>query len=251
MKIVIIGGSGLIGSKLVQKLRTSGQEVLAASPAYGVDAFSGEGLLEAIQGADVVVDVVNSPVFDDAGVMKFFETSGHNLMSVERAAQVKHHITLSIVGTESLNDSGYMRAKLRQEELVKHSGIPYTIIHSTQFFEFIGGIAQSGVIGDSIHISPALIQPISADELVSFIERIVLASPRNGTVEIAGPEQVPMTEIVSKYLKLKNDPRVTISDIHSKYFGAHLTEESLLPKKPELIGHIKYQDWISIPGNLK
>src|SRR4051794_33830819 len=196
MKIVVIGGTGLIGKKLVGNLRQKGQEVVAASPSAGVNTLTGEGLADALAGAQVVVDVANSPSFDDKAVLEFFETSGRNLLAAEAAAGVGHHIALSVVGTERLPESGYLRAKMAQERLIKASGIPYTIVHSTQFFEFLGGIAQSGTDGQTVRLSPAFVQPIAADDVATVMTNVALGAPVNGTIEIAGPERVRLSDLV-------------------------------------------------------
>ena len=229
MKIVVIGGSGLIGSKLVNNLRQIGHEVVAASPNTGVNTITGEGLDEALAGAEVVVDVANSPSFEDKAVLEFFETSGRNLLAAEISAGVKHHIALSVVGIERLSDSGYMRAKMAQEKLIKESGVPYTIVHSTQFFEFLGGIAQSATDGETIRLSPAFFQPISSDDVAAALTEVAVGTPVNGTIEIAGPEPVQIAELVQQYLSLKKDPRKVIADVNARYFGALLNEETLLP----------------------
>ena len=251
MKIVVIGGSGLIGSKLVNTLNQLGHEVLSGSPQSGVNTITGEGLDEALAGADVVVDVANSPSFEDNAVMEFFETSGRNLLGAEAKAGVKHHIALSVVGTERLQGSGYFRAKLAQEKLIKASGIPYSLLHSTQFFEFVGGIIQSGVIGDTIHMSPALIQPIASDDVVATLAKITIGAPLNATVEVAGPEKIRLNELVKKYLTLKNDSREVIADTHTPYFGVEINDQSLTPGENPTVGTIRYDDWISQPGNLR
>lgn len=251
MKIVVIGGTGLIGTKLVESLNQLGHEVLAASPQLGVNTITGEGLSAALKDADVVVDVANSPSFEDKAVMEFFETSGHNLLAAEIAAGIKHHIALSVVGTENLQGSGYFRAKLVQEKLIKASGIPYSIVHATQFFEFVGGIVQAGTKGDSIYISSAPIQPISSDDVVAAMTGVTIGGPLNATVEIAGPDRLPLSELVKKYLVLKQDNREVIADIHAPYFGIELNDQSLIPGDGARLGRIRYDDWISQPGNLR
>jgi len=251
MKIVVIGGSGLIGSKLVAKLGQAGHQVIAASPASGVNTITGEGLAEALDGAAVVVDVANSPSFEDQAVMDFFVTSGNNLLAAEKKAGVKHHIALSVVGTERLQGSGYFRAKLAQEKLIKESGIPYSILHSTQFFEFVGGIVQSGTVGDQVHISPAPIQPIASDDVVAALAEVTLANPINDTVEVAGPEKFQLSELVKKYMGLKKDNREVVADIHAPYFGVELNDRSLIPGENPRLGTIAYDQWISQPGNLR
>jgi uncharacterized protein YbjT (DUF2867 family) len=251
MKIVVIGGTGLIGTKLVKSLGQYGHEVLAASPQSGVNTITGEGLTEALRNADIVVDVANSPSFEDKAVMEFFETSGRNLLAAETAAGVKHHVALSVVGTENLQGSGYFRAKLVQEKLIRSAGIPYSIVHATQFFEFVGGIVQSGSTGDSIHISSALVQPISSDDVVTAMTGVTLGAPLNTIVEIAGPEKFPLSDIVKKYLAMKQDNRKVIADIHIPYFGVEINDQSLVPGDHAQLGTIRYNDWISQPGNLK
>lgn len=245
MKIVVIGGTGLIGTKLVGRLRQDGHEVLAASPNTGVNTITREGLAEALSGAQVVVDVANSPSFEDAAVLEFFETAGRNLMAAEAAAGVGHHVALSVVGTERLPESGYFRAKAAQEKLVKGSKIPYTILQSTQFFEFVGGIIQSGATGDAIRLSPALLQPISSDDVADALADIAVAPPVNGTVEVAGPEKIPLDEIARQYLATKADHRQVIADIHARYFGAVLTDKSLTPGDRPRLGTVRFDDWLT------
>lgn len=245
MKIVIIGGSGLIGSKLANKLRQLGHEVIAASPASGVNTITGEGLNEALKDAQVVVDVANSPSFEDKAVMEFFQTSGRNLLTSEASAGVKHHIALSVVGTDRLPDSGYLRAKVAQEKLIKESGVPYTILHSTQFFEFAGAIAQSGTIKQEVHISTGLVQPIASDDVVDALADIVAGDPLNATVEVAGPIRLRMDEFVGFFLNATNDPRELVADKHALYFGTELNDLSLIPGENARIGKLKYEDWFS------
>ena len=251
MKIVVIGGSGLIGSKLVSSLEKLGHQVIAASPQSGVNTITGEGLEDALKGADVVVDVANSPSFEDNAVMEFFQTSGKNLLAAEAAAGVKHHVALSVVGTERLQGSGYFRAKLAQEKLIKESGIPFSLLHSTQFFEFVGGIVQSGTIGDTIHMSPANIQPIASDDVVAAMTSITIGLPVNGTIEVAGPEKIRLNDLVQKYLGLKGDKREVIADTHAPYFGMEINDQSLTPADNARLGSIRYDDWIAQPGNLR
>ena len=246
MKVVVIGGTGLIGSKLVALLRRRGEEVLAASPDSGVNTITGEGLAEALAGAQVVVDVANSPSFEDAPVMKFFETSGRNLLAAEAAAGTRHHVALSVVGTDRLQDSGYFRAKMKQESLVKASGIPYTILRSTQFFEFMGRIADSGADGKTVHVSPAFVQPILSDDVVEALADIVLGQPANDTVEVAGPERFRLDEIVSRVLSAKRDAREVVTDAHARYFGAELSDDALIPRSsssPLLCG-TRFETWL-------
>lgn len=244
MKIVVIGGTGLIGTKLVNRLRQSGHQVLAASPNTGVNTITREGLAEALSDAQVVVDVANSPSFEDKAVLEFFETAGRNLMAAEAAAGVGHHIALSVVGTERLPESGYFRAKVAQEKLIKAAKIPYTILQSTQFFEFVGGIVQSGAVGDAIRLSPALLQPISSDDVADALADIAVAAPVNGTVEVAGPEKIPLDAIARQYLAANADGRQVIADIHAKYFGSVLTDKSLTPGDHPRLGKVRFDDWL-------
>jgi uncharacterized protein YbjT (DUF2867 family) len=245
MKIVVIGGSGLIGTKLVNKLRQLGHEVVAASPASGVNTITGEGLAEALAGAQVVVDVANSPSFEDAAVLAFFETSGRHLLAAEAAAGVGHHVALSVVGTDRLLDSGYFRAKMAQENLIKASKIPYTIVHSTQFFEFMGAIAQSGTVGQTVHLSPALMQPIASDDVAAAMADVTVGAPVNGTIEIAGPERVRLDELVGRFLTATQDPREVVTDVHARYFGVELNDQSLTPGNNARIGPTGFEDWLS------
>jgi uncharacterized protein YbjT (DUF2867 family) len=245
MKIVVIGGSGLIGTKLVNRLRQQGHEVVAASPNSGVNTFTGEGLPNALAGAQVVVDVANSPSFEDKAVLEFFETSGRNLLAAEAAAGVSHHVALSVVGTDRLPESGYLRAKMAQENLIKSSKIPYTIVRSTQFFEFMGGIAQSATAGQTVSLSPALLQPIGSDDVADAMAEVTVGAPMNGIVEIAGPEQLPLDEIVRQFLHATNDPRTVVADVHARYFGAELNDQSLTPGDNPRIGSTRFGDWLS------
>jgi uncharacterized protein YbjT (DUF2867 family) len=245
MKIVVIGGSGLIGSKLVTKLRQLGHTVIAGSPASGINTITGEGLNEALKGSKVVVDVSNSPSFEDKAVMEFFRTSTGNLLNAETSAGVKHHVAVSVVGTERLLASGYFRAKLAQEELIKKSGIPYTILRSTQFFEFAAGIAKSGIVGQEVHVSTGSVQPIASDEVVDALLDIVVDEPLNATVEVAGPVRMPMYDFVRYYLSAIEDSRQVVADEHALYFGTELNAESLVPGKNPRLGKIKYEDWFS------
>ncbi len=244
MKIVVIGGTGLIGSKLVKSLRERGHDVLAAAPNTGVNTITREGLAGALDGADVVVDVANAPVWEDKAVLEFFETSGRNLLAAETAAGVRHHVALSIVGSERLPDNGYFRAKVAQENLIKASGIPYTILRATQFFEFVGGIAQSATVGDEIRLSPALIQPIASDDVAAALAEVAVAPPVNGTLEVAGPEAIPLDELVRRFLRSTADPRKVLPDVHARYFGAVLDDQSLTPGKNPRLGAIRFEDWI-------
>ncbi len=243
MKIVIIGGTGLIGSKTVAILRQGGHEVVAASPSSGVNSITGEGLKEAIAGAQVVIDLANSPSFEDKAVLEFFETSGRNLLAAEAAAGVRHHVALSIVGIDR-SHNGYFRAKVAQEKLIEISGIPYTIIRSTQFLEFLGGIAASSADGNIVRLSPGLFQPIAADDVAAIIADVALAVPRNCIVEIAGPERAPFNEIVARYLKAVRDPREVVSDPEALYFGGRVEERSLVPLGEARLGRITFDEWL-------
>jgi uncharacterized protein YbjT (DUF2867 family) len=244
MKIVVIGGSGLIGTKLVNRLRDKGHEVLAASPASGVDTITGEGLAEALAGAEVVVDVANSPSFEDKAVLEFFETSSRNLLAAEAVAGVGHHLALSVVGADRLPASGYMRAKVAQENLIKASGVPFTILRATQFFEFVGRIANSAVDGDAIRLSPALLQPIAADDVVAALADLAVGSPLEATVEVAGPEAWPLDKICSKALAAGGDGRRVIADVHARYFGTELDDRSLTPGAHPRLGTTRFEDWL-------
>ncbi|HET8597147.1 MAG TPA: SDR family oxidoreductase [Castellaniella sp.] len=245
MKIVVIGGTGLIGSKVVARLAAKGHEVVAASPATGVNAVTGEGLAQALAGARVVVDLANSPSFQDEDVLAFFQASGRNLAAAERAAGVGHHVALSVVGTDRLAQSGYFRGKIAQEKLIRESGIPYTIVHSTQFFEFLGGIAQSGGDGDTIRLSPALFQPIASDDVADAVACQALGEPRNGVVEIAGPERVRMSDLVRRYLEARQDPRRVVADEDALYFGAAITDRTLVPDAGAWLGGIGFEAWMA------
>ena len=244
MKIVVIGGTGLIGSKTVAILRQGGHEVVAASPNSGVNTITGEGLKEAMAGAQVVIDLANSPSFEDKAVLEFFQTSGRNLLAAEAAAGVRHHVALSIVGIDR-SDNGYFRAKVAQEKLIKASGIPYTIIRSTQFLEFLKGIADSSADGNIVRISTGLFQPIAADDVAAVVADVALAPPRNGIVEIAGPEQAPFNEIVARYLKAVGDPREVVRDPKARYFGGRVEERSLVPLGEARLGRIGFDEWLS------
>jgi len=244
MKIVVIGGSGLIGSKLVNKLRQLDHTVISASPATGINTITGEGLKEALKETDVVVDVSNSPSFEDNAVMEFFKTSTGNLLTAETHAGVRHHVAVSVVGAERLPASGYLRAKVAQEELIKRSGVPYTILHSTQFFEFAPGIANSGTIGQEIHISTGAVQPIASDDVVDALSDIVIGPPLNTTVEVAGPVRMTMSEFIHHYLDLTEDSRKLVADEHALYFGTELNDE-LVPVENSRLGKISYEDWFN------
>ncbi|MBN3752175.1 SDR family oxidoreductase [Paraburkholderia sp. Tr-20389] len=244
MKIVIIGGTGLIGSKTAAILRQAGHDVASASPRSGVNTITGEGLNEALAGTEVVIDLSNSPSFEDKAVLEFFEASGRNLRSAEANAGVRHHVALSIVGTDRTPENGYFRAKVAQEKLVAASGIPYTIVRSTQFYEFLGGIADSSVDGDTVRLSPGLFQPIAADDVAGFVADAALAAPRNGTVDIAGPERAPFDEIIARYLKAVGDTRRVVRDPEARYFGGLVDEHSLVPLGEALIGRIGLDEWL-------
>jgi uncharacterized protein YbjT (DUF2867 family) len=244
MKIVVIGGSGLIGSKLVNRLREQGHDVIAASPNSGVNTITGEGLAEALSGAQVVVDVANSPSFEDKAVMEFFETSGRNLLAAEAAAGVSHHVALSVVGADRVPESGYLRAKVAQENLIKASRIPYTIVRSTQFFEFLGAIAKTATVEQTVHLSPALIQPIASDDVVEALAKATLGAPVNGIIEIAGPRPVGLNEIVAEFLRATHDPRDVVVDPQARYFGAVLNDQSLTPGANPHLGATRFADWM-------
>ena len=245
MKIVVIGGSGLIGSKLVTKLREQGHEAIAASPKSGVNSITGEGLAEALKGASVVVDVTNSPSWEDAAVMTFFETSTRNLLAYGAAAGVKHHVALSVVGTERMLASGFFRAKMAQENLIKASSIPYTIIRATQFFEFVKGIADFSTEGNKVRLSTALIQPMAADDVASAVGRIATGSPVNGMVEVGGPEKFRLDELVRQGLAAHKDPRVVVADPHARYYGIELSERTLLPGDGAPLGETRFETWLT------
>jgi uncharacterized protein YbjT (DUF2867 family) len=248
MKVVVIGGSGLIGSKLVIKLRELGHEAVAASPNSGVNTLTGEGLAEALQGASVVVDVSNSPSFDDAAVLEFFETSTRNLLAAEAVAGVGHHVALSVVGTDRLPESGYFRAKMAQEKLIENSSIPYSIVRATQFFEFITSIAQAGTEGDAVRLAPVLIQPMAAEDVAAAVGRVSVGSPVKGIVEVAGPEQFRLDELIRRALSARHDPRQVITDPQARYFGAELGERTLLPDGDALLAETRFEDWLSTTG---
>ncbi|MFG6201362.1 SDR family oxidoreductase [Nonomuraea sp. JJY05] len=244
MKIVVIGGTGLIGSKLVAKLGEHGHEAVAAAPNTGVDTLTGEGLAEVLAGAQVVVDVSNSPSFERAAVLKFFETSTGNLLEAEAAAGVGHHVAVSIVGTERIPDNGYFAAKIAQEQLIEKSGIPFSLVHSTQFFEFARGIADEGTVDGKVHIAPVLFQPIAGDDVAQAVGRTAVGAPLNGRVEIAGPEQYRMDEFFRQALTAWGDPREVVTDPHARYFGSELSERSLVPGDGAVLGTIGYRDWL-------
>jgi uncharacterized protein YbjT (DUF2867 family) len=245
MKIVVIGGSGLIGTKLVGILRRNGHEVVAASPSSGVNTITREGLAEALSGAQVVVDVANAPSWEAKAVLEFFETSGRNLLAAEMAAGVGHHVALSVVGTERLLESGYFPAKLAQEKLIKEAGIPYTILRATQFFEFVGGIVESGTEGNVIRLSPVLFQPIASDDVAAALADLAVAPPVNGMVEVAGPEPIPLDKIARQFLAAKGDSREVIADVHARYFGAAINDQSLTPGEHPRLGRIRFEEWLN------
>src|ERR671930_1282050 len=244
MKIVVIGGTGLIGSKTVAILRQGGHEVVAGSPKSGINSITGAGLKEAMARAQVVIDLTNSPSFEDRAVLEFFETSGRNLLPAEAAAGVWHHIALSIVGIDRTPDNGYFRAKVAQEKLLEASGIPYTIIRATQFLEFLGAIAASSTDGNLVRLSPGLFQPIAADDVAAIVADVALAAPRNGIVEIAGPERAPFNEIIARYLKALGDPREVVSDPEARYYGGRVEEYSLVPLGEVRRGRIGFDEWL-------
>lgn len=244
MKIVVIGGTGLIGSKVVATLRQVGHEVIAASPKNGINTITGEGLKEGLAGAQVVIDLTNSPSFEDDAVLEFFETSGRNLLAAEAAASVGHHIAVSIVGADRTPDNGYFRAKVAQEKLIENSGIPYTVIRATQFYEFLGGIADSSGGGNTVRLSPGLFQPIAADDVAAVVAEVALAAPRNGIIEIAGPERAPFNEFVARYLTAVGDPREVARDPEARYFGGRVEEQSLVPLGEARLGRLGLDEWL-------
>jgi len=244
MKIVVIGGTGLIGSKTAPILRQGGHEVFAASPNTGVNTITGAGLKEALGGAQVVIDLANSPSFEAKAVLEFFQTAGRNLLGAEAAAGVRHHVALSIVGTDRTPENGYFRAKVAQEKLIEASGVPYTTIRSTQFLEFLGGIAASGAEGSVVRISPGLFQPIAADDVAAIVADVALGAPRRGIIEIAGPERAPFSDIVARYLKAIGDPREVVPDPEARYFGGRVEERSLVPLGEARLGRIGLDEWL-------
>jgi uncharacterized protein YbjT (DUF2867 family) len=247
MKIIIIGGTGLIGTKLASKLRQKGHDVIPASPSTGVNTITGEGLAEALSGAETVVDVANSPSFEDRAVLKFFETSGRNLLAAEAAAGVRHHVALSIVGTDRLPECGYFRAKLAQENLIKASKISYTILRATQFFEFVGGVIDSASDGQIVRLSPALFQPVASDDVAAALADVTLDAPVNGMIELAGPERFSLDDFARLYLTATKDPRKVVADIHARYFGAELDDRSLTPDGNPRLGSVRFETWLAGP----
>jgi uncharacterized protein YbjT (DUF2867 family) len=251
MKIVVIGGSGLIGSKVVSRLREQGHEAVAASPTSGVDTLTGAGLADALAGAAVVVDVSNSPSFDDAAVLAFFETSTRNLLAAEAAAGVGHHVALSVVGTERLAESGYFRAKLAQEALITGSAIPYSIVHATQFFEFIRSIADAATDGATVRLAPVLIQPIAADDVAGAVATVAVGAPVNGIVEVAGPEPFRLDDLIRRALDARHDPRAVVADPGARYYGALLGERTLVPGASARLAGTRFEDWLKQPATAK
>jgi uncharacterized protein YbjT (DUF2867 family) len=248
MKIVVIGGTGLIGSKLVNKLREHGDEAIPAAPNTGVNTITGEGLAEVLKGASVVVDVSNSPSWDDAAVLNFFETSTRNLLTHETTARVKHHVALSVVGTDRLSESGYFRAKIAQEKLIRESSIPHSIVHATQFFEFLKGLADISMVGGKVHLPPVLFQPMAADDVASGVAGVAVGQPVNGIIEIAGPEQYRVDELVRRRLAARKDPREVVPDPNARYGGARVSERTLLPGNNARLGETRFEIWLTQPA---
>jgi len=248
MKLVIVGGTGLIGSKLVAKLREHGHEAVPASPDTGVNTLTGKGLADVLESAATVVDVTNSPSFEEKAVMEFFTTSTRNLLAYAAAAGVKHYVALSVVGTERIPDSPYLRAKAAQEALIKRGGIPYSIVHATQFFEFVKRIADDATVGTTVRVPPVLFQPMAADDVATAVGRVAVGAPVNGTVEVAGPEQFRFDELIRRSLAAYNDPREVVADPHARYFGAELEERSLIPWGEARLGEIRFDEWLGQPA---
>lgn len=245
MKFVVIGGTGLIGSKVVARLREQGHEAIAAAPSTGVDILTGEGLDAAMAGTDVVVDLANSPSFEDAAVLDFFTRAGNNVLGAEAKAGVRHHVALSVVGTGKLAESGYFRGKIAQEQLIRDSGVAYTIIHSTQFFEFLPGIIKAGADGATVRLPTALVQPIASEDVAEAVAAIALKAPANGIVEIAGPEREPLSELAQRFMSIIQDPREVVSDAHARYFGAELQDDTLVPAQaPDWQGGLNFEHWL-------
>jgi uncharacterized protein YbjT (DUF2867 family) len=247
MKLIIIGGTGLIGSRVVTRLRKHDHEAVPASPDTGVNTLTGAGLAEVLQGASVVVDVSNSPSFEEKAVMEFFTTSTRNLLKYAAAAGVRHYVALSVVGTERIPDSPYLRAKNAQETLIKAAGIPYSIVHATQFFEFVKRIADDATVGATVRLPPVLVQPIAADDVATAVGRVAVGAPLNRTVEVAGPQQFRFDELIRESLRARNDPREVVVDPHARYFGAELGERSLIPASDARLGEIRFQEWLNQP----
>lgn len=245
MKIVIIGGTGLIGSKTAERLRKQGHDVTAAAPSTGVNTLTGKGVAEALKGAEVVIDLANAPSFEDKAVLEFFEISGRNLVAAEKTAGVKLHVALSIVGTDRLPESGYLRAKVAQEQIIRDSGVPYTILRSTQFMEFLGGIAQSGTVGDTARLSTGSLQPIASDDVAEFVAQAAISAPVNGIIEISGPERARLCDFVARYLKAIGDARTVIADPEAKYFGTKLEDGSLVSDQNPRLGRIGFEQWFA------
>jgi uncharacterized protein YbjT (DUF2867 family) len=248
MKIIIIGGSGLIGKKLVAILAKKGHEVIAASPSSGVNSLTGEGLAQALAGANVVVDVTNSPSWEDAAVLAFFDTSTRNLLAAERAAGIGHHVALSVVGADRMPDSGYMRAKINQESLIKAGGVPYSIVQATQFFEFLGGIADSGAKGNTVRLSTAPMQPMAADDVAAALADIAVGAPLNATVEVAGPEAMSIADFVGRFLAASGDKRMVIADPQATYYGAAMSSRGIAPEANPRLGPTRFEEWFSRSG---
>lgn len=246
MKIVVIGGSGLMGKKVVGELRQRGLDVVAASPSSGVNAVTGEGLAQALADARAVVDVSNAPAREDAAVLAFFETSSRNLLAAEAAAGVSHHVALSVVGTDRLTAGGYFRAKLAQERLIAASPVPYTIVRATQFFEFVGGIAQAATDGQTVRLPPALMQPIGADDVAAAVADVALAQPRNGTIDLAGPEPIRQDDLVRRFLAATGDARTVVTDPEALYFGVALDDRSLMPGDNPRVCPMRFADWLAL-----
>lgn len=245
MKVVVIGGTGLIGSKVVANLRDHGHEALPASPRLGINTLTGEGLADALAGATAVVDVSNSPSFEPAAVLSFFETSTRNLLAAEAAAGVGHHVALSIVGIDRSPDNGYFQAKIAQEDLITSGPIPYTIVRATQFMEFVDGIADAGMVGADVHIPPVAFQPIAAEDVARAVARVAVGAPLNGRLEIAGPDRLRFDEVIRRRLQLRNDPRQVVADAHAAYFGAVPGEQSLVPLNGAQLGQVRFEDWLT------
>ncbi|WDS36980.1 SDR family oxidoreductase [Pseudoxanthomonas sp.] len=248
MKIVVIGGTGLIGSKVVSRLSEQGHEVLAAAPSTGIDILTGAGLDDAMAGTDIVVDLANSPSFADDAVLSFFQTAGRNVLGAETRAGVRHHVALSVVGTAKLVESGYFRGKIAQEALIRQSGVAYTIVHSTQFLEFLPGIVNAAVEGGQVRLSPALIQPIAAEEVAEAVARIALQAPQNGIVEIAGPERMSLSDLARRFMDATGDQREVVSDADARYFGARLQQDTLVPSGMPWLGSITFDQWVARSG---